>query len=74
MSELVEVFMGFEQTVEIVKMRLLDEAGIHSLIQNDFASGMVAGFGGGTLSTIRLYVNESDANKALDCLEQWEKG
>lgn len=74
MSDLVEIFMGFEHTVKIVQLRLSDEVGIQSLIRNEFASGAVAGFGGGTLSSVRLYVRECDASLALSYIEQWEKG
>ena len=72
MDKLVEVYMGYEHSVRIVQMRLLDEAGIPSMIENEFASGAIAGFGGGTLSSVRLYVKEVDAERVLSLLEAWK--
>ncbi len=74
MNNLIEVFTGFEHTVRMIQMRLLDEAGIQSMIKNDYASGVVAGFVGGTMSSVSLFVKESDSERALNLLEDWERG
>ena len=72
MDKLEEVFMGFEHTVRMVQMRLMDEAEIQSIIKNDFASGLMAGFVDGTASTVRLFVNSKEADRALSLLEKWD--
>jgi hypothetical protein len=72
MEKLEEVFVGFDHTVRMVQLRLLDEAGIQSLIKNDFASGLIAGFVDGTASTVRLFVNSKEADRALSLIEKWE--
>ncbi len=67
-----EVFVGFEHTVRMVQMRLMDEAEIQSIIKNDFASGLIAGFVDGTASTVRLFVSSKDAERALNLLTEWD--
>ena len=74
MDGLIEVFVGFEHTVRMMQMRLLDEAEIQSLIKNDYASGVIAGFVGGTMSSVSLFVKKSDSEHALNLLEDWERG
>jgi len=66
--------VGFEHTVRMVQMRLMDEAEIQSIIKNDFASGLIAGFVDGTASTVRLFVNSKDADRALNLLAEWDIG
>ncbi|MCK5857456.1 MAG: DUF2007 domain-containing protein [Bacteroidales bacterium] len=72
MNNLIEVFTGFEHTVKMVQMRLLNEVGIQSLIKNDFDSGIIAGFVGGSMSSVSLFVKESDSQHVLTLLEEWE--
>ena len=59
----INVYSGTEVQVIILK-GLLEEVSIHGIIQNDFQSGINAGFGSGTLSTVRLKIHESDFEKA----------
>ncbi len=59
----VDFYSGTE--VEILRVKsLLEEEKIPSLIQNDFQSGNLGGFLGGTPSTIRLKVREVDFVRA----------
>ena len=52
---------------------LLEEAGIEGIVQNEFQSGITAGFGGGTISTVRLKVHEDDLEKAKPVVEDFIK-
>ncbi|MGV8137891.1 MAG: DUF2007 domain-containing protein [Mangrovibacterium sp.] len=62
-SKLVCVYSGTEITINLLK-EILEESGIPAFIQNDFNSGVTAGFGGGTTSTIDLFIDETDLQKA----------
>ena len=73
MDGLVEVYMGYEHTVKIVQLRLLEEANIQSLIKNELASGLMAGFGGGSLSSVSLFVKQEEAEKTIELLDSWEE-
>ena len=59
----INAFSGTEVQVIILK-GLLENSNIHGIIQNDFQSGIAAGFGSGTVSTVRLIIHESDLEKA----------
>lgn len=62
-TEFVTVFSGSE--VEVLMLKgLLEGLDIEGIIQNDYQSGIIAGFGGGTISTVRLKIHESDMEKA----------
>ena len=59
----VTVFSGSE--IEVLMLKgLLEGLDIEGIIQNDYQSGIIAGFGGGTISTVRLKIHESDLEKA----------
>ena len=61
-TEFVTVFSGSE--VEVLMLKgLLEGLDIEGIIQNDYQSGIIAGFGGGTISTVRLKIHESDMEK-----------
>lgn len=62
-SNLVRIFTGSEISVILLKGEL-EENGITALIQNDFQSGISAGFSGGVPSAIDLYIQESDLFQA----------
>lgn len=62
-SNLVRIFTGSEISVILLKGEL-EENGITALIQNDFQSGISAGFSGGVPSGIDLFIMESDLFKA----------
>ena len=62
-TEFVTVFSGSE--IEVLMLKgLLEGLDIEGIIQNDYQSGIIAGFGGGTISTVRLKIHETDLEKA----------
>ena len=67
---LIKVYAGSELEVNLLKAEL-ENQGISSIIKNDFASGVVAGFGGGTPSSIYLYVKESDVEKSNSIINEF---
>ncbi len=62
-SEFVQLYSGSEVRVILLK-GLLEAAGIDSIVQNEFQSGITAGFAGGTVNTVRLKVHQDDLEKA----------
>ncbi len=62
-NKIVRVYSGTELKVNLLKEELVQN-GITALIQNDFNSGVVAGFSGGGPTAIDLYILESDLEKA----------
>ncbi len=62
-SSLTCIYSGTELTVNLLKEEL-ESIGIYGLIQNDFNSGISAGFSGGGPSSIDLFIQESDLKKA----------
>ncbi len=62
-EDIVKIFTGSTITVNILKEEL-EEAGIPSLVKNDFDTGIVAGFVGGIPNLADLYVYESDKKRA----------
>lgn len=71
-QEFVDIYSGSQVRV-IVLRGLLEEIGIDGIVQNDFQSGITAGFGGGTVNTVRLKVHESDFEKARPVVEDFIK-
>ncbi|MGB2116921.1 MAG: DUF2007 domain-containing protein [Flavobacteriaceae bacterium] len=70
-TEFVTVFSGSE--VEVLMLKgLLEGLDIEGIIQNDYQSGIIAGFGGGTISTVRLKINESDMEKAQTIITEFK--
>ena len=66
----INVYSGTE--IQVIMVRgLLENINIEALIQNDFQSGITAGFGGGTFSTVRLNIKESDLEKARPIIEEF---
>jgi hypothetical protein len=62
-DDLIRVYTGTEVSVIHLKEEL-EESGISVLLQNDFQSGISAGFVGGVPSSIDLYINKSDVEIA----------
>jgi len=62
-NDLIRVYTGTEVSVIHLKEEL-EEGGIDVLLQNDFQSGISAGFVGGVPSAIDVYIKESDMEKA----------
>ena len=62
-NKLTRVFSGTEIPVKLLKDEL-EQEGISALIQNDFQSGILAGFSGGGPAAVDLFILESDLKKA----------
>jgi hypothetical protein len=58
-SELIRIYTGPEVSVIYLKAEL-EKIGIVALVQNNWQSGITAGFGGGTPDSIDLFIQESD--------------
>ena len=62
-NNLIRVYTGSEITVNLLKDEL-EKTGISSIIQNDFNSGIIAGFATGTRYSVDLFIQEQDVNIA----------
>ena len=71
-SNLIRVYSGTELTVNLLKEEL-EKFGISSMIQNDFNSGVSAGFSGGVPSSIDLFIQELDLGKAEPILRDFRE-
>jgi len=71
-DKLIKVYTGTELTVNLLKSEL-EEFGISSIIYNDFKSGISAGFAIGTTSTVELFIQESDLEKAEPIVSEFIK-
>ena len=71
-SNLFRVYSGTELTVNLLKDEL-EKFGISSMIQNDFNSGVSAGFSGGVPSSIDLFIQELDLEKAEPILREFRE-
>jgi hypothetical protein len=71
-NDLIRVYTGTEVSVIHLKEEL-EEGGIPVLFQNDFQSGIGAGFVGGVPSAIDVFINESDLKKAEPILKDFIK-
>ena len=69
-SNLIRVYSGTELTVNLLKDEL-EKFGVSSMIQNDFNSGVSAGFSGGVPSSIDLFIQELDLGKAEPILREF---
>ena len=69
-SNLIRVYSGTELTVNLLKDEL-EKFGISSMIQNDYNSGVSAGFSGGVPSSIDLFIQELDLGKAEPILREF---
>ena len=67
-NDFIDFFSGSEVEVSHVK-DLLEQENIPVIVQNDFHSGNLGGFMGGTTSTIRLKVQESDLERSKTVLQ-----
>jgi len=66
----VHLYSGSEVRVILLK-GLLEDKGIQTMIQNDYQSGISAGFAGGTVNTIRLKIHATDLELAKPILEDF---
>ena len=62
-NNLIRVYTGTEVTV-LLLMDELEKNGIPGIIQNDFNSGVIAGFSAGTSSAVDLFIQETELKKA----------
>jgi hypothetical protein len=69
-NKLIRVFTGNEISAIHLKEEL-EEIGVSSLIQNDFRSGMVGGFGGGIPSAVDLFIQQSDQIMAQPIINEF---
>jgi hypothetical protein len=67
-NKLIRVFSGTEIPINLLKNEL-EQGGISAIIQNDFQSGIMAGFSGGGPSAIDLFILESDLEGAIPIIE-----
>ena len=71
-DKLVRVFSGSEVSVILLKAKL-EEAGVSAIIQNDFQSGLSAGFAGSTPTGVDLYIREGDLKLADPILQEFQE-
>ena len=69
-DNIIRVYSGTELQVNLLKDEL-EQNGIPGLIQNNFNSGVVAGFAGGIPSGIDLFIQESDLTKAEPYIKEF---
>jgi len=62
-DQLIRIFTGSEISVTLLKEEL-EIKGITALIQNNFQSGLSAGFFGGDALSVDLFIQESDLKVA----------
>lgn len=62
-SNLIRVYSGTEITVNLLYDEL-EKIGISGIIQNDYNSGIIAGFSAGTSSSVDLFIQEIDIKNA----------
>jgi len=71
-NSLILIYTGTELTVNLLKEEL-EENGISGMIQNDFNSGISAGFSGGVPSSVDLFIQEFDLEKAEPIIIEFAK-
>jgi hypothetical protein len=71
-SSLIRVYTGTELTVNLLKDEL-EKFGIPGMIQNDFNSGVSAGFSGGVASSVDLFIQEFDLGKAESIISEFRE-
>ena len=71
-ENLVLLYTGTELTVNLLKDEL-EKTGVYGIVQNDFNSGISAGFSGGVPSAIDLYIQELDLEKAEPILGEFKR-
>jgi hypothetical protein len=69
-NELVRIYSGTEVSVIMLK-GTLEDIGIGSVIRNGYKSGIEAGFVGGVLSAVDLFIQQSDYEKARPVISEF---
>lgn len=62
-DNLIRVYTGTEVTVNLLRAEL-EANEIPGIVQNNFSSGLTAGFSAGALSEVQLYIQELDLKRA----------
>ncbi len=71
-DELMRIFTGSEVSAMLLKGEL-EQAGIPAMTQNDYQSGLMAGFVGGVPSAVDVYINELDLARAEPVIDDFMK-
>ena len=71
-TNLIRVYSGTEISINLLKAELEDN-GISAMIQNDFQSGISAGFYGGGTASVDLFIQESDMKSAEPIINDFIK-
>jgi len=71
-SNLIRVYTGTALTVNLLKDEL-EKSGISGMIQNDFNSGVSAGFSGGVPSGVDLFIQELYLEKAKPIINEFKE-
>ena len=71
-NNLTRIYSGSEVIINLLKDEL-EKAGIACFIQDDFKSGVVAGFYGGLPSNVDLFIREIDLKKAKPIINGFKK-
>jgi len=69
-NKLVRIFSGSSIIVNLLKDELENNE-IVALIQDDFNSGTIAGFSGGIPSSVDLFVQKADLEKAEPIIKEF---
>lgn len=69
-NKLVRIFTGSSIIVNLLKDEM-ENNGIAALIQDDFNSGTIAGFSGGIPSSVELFVQKADLEKAEPIIKEF---
>ena len=69
-NDLIRVFTGTEVLVYLLK-DALEANGIGTMIKNDFRTGNLSGFMGGTRSAIDLFILSTDIESAQPIIDEF---
>ena len=69
-EELVRIFTGSEVAVLILQGEL-EDIGIGSVVQNDYVSGISVGFIGGTPTSVDLFIQQYNLEKAQPLVNEF---
>jgi nitrogen regulatory protein PII-like uncharacterized protein len=71
-SKHIRFFTG--SLIEIQRLQMdLDQENIPSLVKNNFESGILSGFYGGSPSSVQLFIFDEDKEKAMPILEKFKE-
>lgn len=74
-TNIICVFIGSLVDVKYYQERL-EEIGVSSMVKDDFTAGLHGGFpgaSGGSPDSIKLFVENTEAEKAQKCIEDLQK-